>query len=111
MKQSPTGGRLMNLLNQNGYMANDPTGRARGVILLSKLVKDGVTGNQFLGWTALQRYGGARERALETDLCDLNEKLIEFGFPPLRYEIKSDSALKKAIQLVSEFGRKIIGRI
>lgn len=105
----------MNLLNQHGYVMPDPTGRTAGLVLLTKLTVDGVTANQFLSWKALQRNPHTQQverfQALPTDLADLNEKLLEYGFPPLQYEIQSDGALKTAIQLVKEFGKKLVRKI
>lgn len=110
-----TGGRLMNLLLQHGYVAKDPTNRTAGLVMLSKLVQDKITGDQFLEWEAIGKHPvtGALQRfkAVETDLCDLNEKLIQFGFPPLKYKIRSDNALLRGVEIVKNFGKKIIERL
>ena len=114
-KHTMTGGRLMNLLLQHGYVTKDPTGRTSGLVMLSKLIQDGVTGDQFLKWEAWGRapVTGKTERfkAIETDLCDLNEKLVQFGFPPLTYVIKNENAYKRGIEIIKNFGKKIIKRL
>lgn len=114
-KNTMTGGRLMNLLAQHGYVSKDPTKRTSGLVMLSKLTIDGVTANQFLTWTAYQKNPFTQQiekfQAIETDLCDLNEKLIEYSYPPLVYEVKSEGAFKKAIGLINQFGKKIIDKL
>ena len=109
-KTSTTGGRLMNLLAANGYVMADTSGLTDGLLWLSKLTKDRVTANQFLTWKAVSK---TREPvyALSTDLCDLNEKLVEHGFPPLKYEVRSESTLQNGIELVKRFGKKIVGKL
>ena len=108
MKDSKTGGRLIRLLASHGYVQVDHTKKPPfPVLLLTKLTRDRITANNFLTWRARNRFGWWFN-AVDTDLVDLNEKLVAHGFPPLRFiTITSMRDELKAKDLYDNFGRKV----
>ena len=95
MKESKTGGRLIRLLSAHGYVIVGKNQTA--VLWLSKLCRDRISANDFLSWKG----------AINTDLVDLNEKLIEYGYEPLKYRVDSRVAEKIGKDILDNFGKKV----
>ena len=99
MKECKTGGRLIKLLASKGYVVVGKNGLT--VLWLSKLYRDRITANEFLTWRS------GHIKAIDTDLVDLNEKLLEHNFEPLRFKVNSMAAEKTGNYLIDNFGRKV----
>lgn len=107
MKHSMTGGRMIRLLHSRGYVVMDHSQKPPLAVLhLSRLKRDRVTANDFLSWCANDKQG-RMFRAIETDLVDLNEKLMEHGMAPLRYVVESKNMEQVAKGILDNFGKKV----